>query len=470
MIDAIDKEYRSTNMQADPQLLLCDRLPRAAQIKFALSTAAVMLAALVATLPFARLQLPGSESALPAYATAILINDGLTAALLFALYSAHPKPGLLCLAIGYLLVGLLAVPWVMTFPGVFADNGLLDAGQQTTAAIAAIRRCGFPFFVLAYALLRGVNFSERNSRFWASWWVITGAFVFVCAAAICATALIIAYDQSMPKLMAGRMEASSLWSYVAGGSVVLYVAAIGALVTRPRSVLDLWLLVVLFALLIEIVLLSFISSGRLSVGWWVGRGFGLAAASIVLFQMMWETTALHAHLVRSVASERRATEMRLISLQALSASIAHELNQPLASMVTNADAGLLWLRRPQPDLAECKGAFDRIATEGHRAGKVIESIRTLFQKNARERVTVDMNDIISDLMPELRRYAHLNGASLHVDLTSDLPPIDGNVVQLQQVVSSLPSRLQMPTGNCCCSSHTSPGRQARTIQPFAIYR
>ncbi|MGA0530331.1 MASE4 domain-containing protein [Hansschlegelia sp. KR7-227] len=419
------------------QCLLTDRRPTRAQVRLAWAIAAVLLLAFAAALPFARVQLLGTEAALPAYAAAIFINDVLTAVLLLAVFSAQPTLGVLFLAIGYLVVGLLAVPWVLTFPGVFAERGLLDAGEQTTAVIAAIRRCGFPLFVLAYALLRGAPFPQPILPFWSSRRAIAGTAVAVCVVVIAATALIVARDQDMPKLMAGRMEASSLWNYVAGGSVALYVAAGVALLRRPRSVLDLWLLVVLFALLIEIVLLSFISSGRLSLGWWAGRGFGLAAASIVLLQMLWETTALYAHLARSLDVERRANEVRLTSLEALSASIAHELNQPLASMVTNADAGLLWLDRAQPELDECRGALARIVAEGHRAGDVIESVRTLFRKDARERVAVNMNDIVTGVLPEIRRYARLSGAVVQVDLAEDPPEVVGNDIQLRQVVANL---------------------------------
>jgi signal transduction histidine kinase len=430
---------RDADKAGEVSSLLDDRPPTAAQSRLALWFAGALLIAFVATLPFARIPLLGTEAVLPAYAAAILINDALTATLLLALFAARPSPAVLVLACGYLLVGLLTVPWVLTFPGVFAERGLLDAGQQTTAGIAALRRCGFPIFVLAYAALRDVKFPPRTPIFWTSWPAIAGAVALVCALAVGVPALIIWRDPEMPALMSDRMAASGLWTYVASASVVLYVAALGLLLRRNRSVLDLWLIVVLFALLIEIVLLSFISSGRLSVGWWAGRAYGLAAASIVLFQMLWETTALYAHLARSFAAERRASEMRLASLEALSASIAHELNQPLASMVTNADAGLLWLNRDEPNLGECERALSRIIGEGHRAGKVIESIRTLFRKDARKRAELAVNDVISEVLPEVRRQARLGGVTVQAELAEGLPVIVGDVVQLQQVVLNLSS-------------------------------
>ena len=126
---------------------------------------------------------------------------------------------------------------------------------------------------------------------------------------------------------------------------------------RRRSILDLWLIVVLCTLLIEIVLLSYVSVGmRLSVGWWAGRLCGLVSASVVLLVLLSETTTLHARLARSAFAERRSRANRLTAMEALSASIAHEVKQPLASMVTNADVGLRWLAKNTPQLEEAKAA------------------------------------------------------------------------------------------------------------------
>src|SRR3546814_17080905 len=85
-------------------------------------------------------------------------SDVCSSDLLLALFSVQRSRALLALSIGYLFSGLMVVPWALTFPGVFAPLGLLDAGLQGTAAIATLRRLGFPAFVLAYALLK-----ERDS-------------------------------------------------------------------------------------------------------------------------------------------------------------------------------------------------------------------------------------------------------------------------------------------------------------------
>src|SRR3546814_7306946 len=101
-------------------------------------------------------------------------------------------------------------------------------------------------------------------------------------------------------------------------AVSLYLAGLAVLWIRRRSMLDVWLMVVLCTLLIEIVLLSYVSAGvRLSVGWWTGRFFGLTSASVVLLVLLSETTTLYARLARSVSAERRAREARLTAMEAL---------------------------------------------------------------------------------------------------------------------------------------------------------
>jgi C4-dicarboxylate-specific signal transduction histidine kinase len=124
-------------------------------------------------------------------------------------------------------------------------------------------------------------------------------------------------------------------------------------------------------------------------------------------------------------------------MEALTATIAHEVNQPLASMVTNANAGIRWLERPNPELAEARAALSRIVKDGHRTGTVIESIRTLFKKGAQERTSVQVNQLIDETLRRSRGEAKFHRTVIHVDLFEQLPAVNGSPVQLQQVISNL---------------------------------
>ena len=228
-----------------------------------------------------------------------------------------------------------------------------------------------------------------------------------------------------------------MWRYVPASASVLCLAALTLLWFRRRSVLDLWLMVVLCVWLIETFLLGYISAGRFSVGWWAGRIYGLVSSSTVLLVLLSETTALYARLARSVSAERRIREARLTTMEVLSASIAHEVNQPLASMVTHADAGLRWLERESPDLDEAKAALKSIVNDGHRAARIIESVRMVFRKGTQDRTPLNINEIIQEVLGHTRSEARLNRVSIQTDLDGNLPLITGNPVQLSQVVSNL---------------------------------
>jgi signal transduction histidine kinase len=397
----------------------------------------ILVAALLVTAPFARIPLKNTEVLLPAYAAAVFVSELITSALLLALFSVQRSRAVLTLSIGYLFSGLMVVPWAVTFPGVFASIGILDVGMQSTASIAALRRLGFPLFVLAYALLKDSNHSVRNAR-GSVRSTILGSVASVVVIVCGLSWLIVTSDEALPDFVRDTRNVSELWQYVPATAGLICVAGLVVLWTRRRSVLDLWLMVVLCTLIIEIVLLSYLSAGlRLSVGWWAGRLYGFLSASMVLLVLLLEATMLYARLARSVSAERRAREARLTAMEAFSASIAHEVNQPLASMVTNADAGLRWLGRQSPDLAEARAALTRIVNDGHRAGKVIEGIRTMFRKGAQERTAVNVNHLIDEVLRRCQGELQLGHVSVQAELDEQLPLVTGSPVQLQQVISNL---------------------------------
>ncbi|EWY40744.1 histidine kinase [Skermanella stibiiresistens SB22] len=418
--------------------LLSTASPTRNQRRFALCVLAVLVGALLVTAPFARIQFSDTEILVPAYASAVLIIELITSVMLLALFSVQNSRAVLVLAIGYLFSGLMVVPWALTFPGAFTAFGL-DAGMQATASIAALRRLGFPVFVLAYALLddrdaQAPRFDNSVRR------TILGSVAGVIAAACGLTWLITTSEEILPRFMTNMIVPTDLWRLVPVTAVVLYIAGLVALWRRRRSVLDLWLMVVLFTLLVELMLLSFAGAGiRLNLGWWAGRFYGLVCTSIVLLVLLSETVTLYARLARSILAERRARETRLTTMEAMSASIAHEINQPLASMVTNADAALRWLGRESPDIAEAKAALTYIVSDGHRAGSLIKSIGAMFKKGAQERVATDLNLLIDEVLRRGQGEARFGRVTIETDLDEGLPLVTCNPVQLQQVVSNLVS-------------------------------
>jgi PAS domain S-box-containing protein len=149
-------------------------------------------------------------------------------------------------------------------------------------------------------------------------------------------------------------------------------------------------------------------------------------------------------------TERRRAEEALRAMQAelahanrvttmgeLSASIAHEVNQPIAATVTNAQAALRWLRAQPPDLDEVRASLSRIVEDGNRAGNVISGIRALINKVPPRKDRFDLNDAILEMIALTRNEMLKHGIVLRTELAPGLPGVDGDRTQLQQVTLNL---------------------------------
>jgi PAS domain S-box-containing protein len=142
-----------------------------------------------------------------------------------------------------------------------------------------------------------------------------------------------------------------------------------------------------------------------------------------------------AHLAEAQAELAHVT--RVTTLGELTASIAHEISQPLAAVVTNADAGLRWLSSDSPDLDEAREAIRRITRDGKRAGNVISRMRSLFKKADTAKDRLDLNEAIEEVVILTESETRRNKVALQKELAADLPPVLGDRVQLQQVLVNL---------------------------------
>jgi PAS domain S-box-containing protein len=141
------------------------------------------------------------------------------------------------------------------------------------------------------------------------------------------------------------------------------------------------------------------------------------------------------------ALQKARTELahitRVMTMGELAASIAHELNQPLAAIVADANASLNWLARERPDLERARDGLQAIARDGHRAAEVIQRIRQLATKSASRRDSLDVNEVAREMMPLVRAELQRHDVSLRLELAPELSPVLGDRVQLQQVILNL---------------------------------
>jgi C4-dicarboxylate-specific signal transduction histidine kinase len=128
---------------------------------------------------------------------------------------------------------------------------------------------------------------------------------------------------------------------------------------------------------------------------------------------------------------------RVTTMGELTASLAHEVNQPIAAAVTDANTCLRWLTRDHPDVEEAREAAMRMAKDATRAAEIISKVRQVFKKGAQQRELVDVNEIIREMIVLLRKELSSQSIAVRTELAADLPKLVGDRVQLQQVLMNL---------------------------------
>jgi PAS domain S-box-containing protein len=149
------------------------------------------------------------------------------------------------------------------------------------------------------------------------------------------------------------------------------------------------------------------------------------------------TAARDAREALHAAQAELAHVNRVTTMGQLAASISHEINQPITAVVTNASAGLQWLAAQPPDLGEARDAFDRVIKAGNQAGKVTGRIRALINKAPPRKDDLEINEAILEVIALTHGEVVKNGVSLQTQLAAGLPLVQGDKVQLQQVILNL---------------------------------
>jgi signal transduction histidine kinase len=386
--------------------------------------------------PFAGVPLRAIDAFVPFYVTAILLNNLITGVLLFAQFSILRTHALLVMASGYVFAGLMIIPYTLSFPGVFEPGRSLIGGLQSTPWLYILRHCGFAMFVVAFALR---NFDGNTAYTHSS---VRQSIVLSLAATVAVVLAVafvcIAGETLLPVIINDRSHFDANWVYYAGAPIAsLYGLALILLWFHRGTVLGLWLMVVSCVHLAGVPLSFYPPPTRFSVGWYTVISINLVANSLVLIVLLVEIFKLYARVLLAVRAQHREREARLVTGDAVSAMIAHEVKQPLSAMITRAETSLRWLNRSTPDLDKAKEQIKQIAADGYRAGGVIDSIRSNFKKDATVRISVDVNGLIAETVDLVRSDLQRHRILLRAEPGIGLPHIAADRSQLQQVLLNL---------------------------------
>jgi signal transduction histidine kinase len=434
--------------------------------------AAVVVASAVAfvlAIPFAGVELATIPAFIPAYESALAINDLISAVLLFGLFAQLRNRALLALGSAYLFDVLLIVPHMLTFPGVFAPTGLLHAGLQTTGWLYIFWHGGFALLLLAYGLLGGLDEHQARPVARPGRAVALAVAGTVMAAILLTLAATVGNDY-LPVLIANGNFHFLVTKGISPAIVAINLAALVVLWRKKEpAVLDLWIIVVLSAWLFDVALSAMIDSARYDLGWYVGRLYGLLAASFVLVVLLLETNSLHGRLamandaladearnldrrvraatrdlaganeaLRREAAERQQAQANLVQAQKMEAignltgGMAHDFNNLLGVIIGNLDM-LNEVVKDEPDSAElAKDALDA-ALKG---SDLTKRLLAFARRQPLQPEKINVNKHVGEMANLLTRTL---GEQIQIKLTfaADTWPVVADPAQLESSLTNL---------------------------------
>ena len=306
---------------------------------------------------------------------------------------------------------------------------------------------GFPLGVIGYALLTTRD-RERPAPAGSARAAILASAIAVAGIVGSLTLLAANADTILPAIMAGSGYTPIMIGVVSSVWALSLLALLVLWLRKPHSVLDLWLMVVMCAWLFDVALSAVLNGGRFDLGFYIGRIYGLMAASFVLLVLLLETGELYARLARSLEAERREREERLKQMQSelihvssvnemglMVWTLAHELNQPLAAVTNYIRAGQMLAERGET--AKLRTTLERAGEQTARAGQIIQRLRAFVQKGETERRIEGVRDMIEEAHTLARAHAGQRAVAVEISTEPGLSPVLIDKIQIQQVLLNL---------------------------------
>ena len=387
--------------------------------------------------PFASIQVARVDAFIPVLQTVVSVADLVTAVLLFAQFSIQPQLALLALASGYIFSGSFAFLQTLAFPGAYAPAGLIGDGPNTPAWIYVLWHTTFPAAILAYALSKDtIGVGKLPGRSTTATIIITVACVVAVTAGL--TWIVTAKTEYLPVLFTTDVRFQTRLGNQINVALWLWGAtALTVLLFRRRTMLDLWLMVTLLAYMPNFLVAIIGSSIRFTIGWYAARGFILVGSCMLLTVLLVETTLLYSRLANAIILQRRERTNRLLSVDAITAAIAHELRTPLGAISLNANTALSQLRSNPPELEEMDEILTDIDAESLRAAAIISSVRQLSRTTNDRRAPTRVEDVARLALRLLQHDLQINEVSVATEFQDNLPEVHLDSAQLQQVVLNL---------------------------------
>ncbi|MGR4927526.1 MASE4 domain-containing protein [Bradyrhizobium canariense] len=434
---------RSANAAAEPAYddeqefpLIIANIPATPRQKAWAVGVAVLLIVLAAVIaPFARIQLGQINGFVPVLQTALALAEFITAALLFAQFSIQPQQALLALASGYVFSGSFAFLQTLAFPNGYASAGVIGDGLNSPAWLYVLWHTTFPAAILGYGFTKDQSTAGRPSRPA----IAAIATAIGCIATVAGlTWMVTAKAEFLPSFYVNDVRHQTPLGNQVNLILLLWnMTALTVLFVRMRTILDLWLMVTLLAYLPNFLVAIIGSSVRFTIGWYAARGFVLVGSCMLLTVLLIETIYIYSRLASVTALQRRERANRLLSIDAVTGALAHELRSPLGAISLNAATGLSHLRAASPELEDLENILCDIEADGNRAADIISTIREMTIKTAHGGASTNVEDVAELALRLLKHDLQANGVSVATEFQGNIPPAAMDGTELQQIVLNL---------------------------------
>jgi len=420
---------------ADFPLTITDMPIDAVQRRVALGVMTAVLLIELASVPFAYAAVARIDSFIPALQSVIAVLHLITAVLLYSQYSVRPRFAMLVIASGYVVSGLFAFSQTLAFPAAYA-SGRLIGNSDTATWLFVLWQTTFALAVIIYALTKDGEDAFPSTKSPA----LDISIAVACAVAAVGglTWLVLISPAYLPKVFLAGGDARV--SMIRDLSIYLWLlnsTALALLFFRRRTILDLWLIVTLFAWWPLFLAPVYFTVVRFSIGWYVGRSLAMLVSSALLAVLMSETTLLYARLTSSIRLLRRERVERLTSVEAATSAMAHEIRQPLAGIASMGAACLNWLQARPANFERARECVIAMVDASHHAEKTISGIGGLFRRLPNERTILQLNDICREVVKLMQHDILTNGISVRTRCQNDLPLIKADHSQIHQVILNL---------------------------------
>jgi len=404
-----------------------------------------ILVVVVAIVMLANIQTVRVDALMPAIQIVMCLADLLTAAFLFAQYSVQPRRALLALASGFVFSGLFAFLQTLAFPGAYGSGVVIGDELSSAGWLFLCWHTTFPLTVIFYVLAKdageAANGSGRSTR--AAIGITIACVVAVTAGLTWGATAGAAY---LPRLFKNTIEQEA---FARDGEVfvmLLRITAIGLLFIRRRTILDQWLIVTLSAWLPNLVVASFVTLHRFTLGWYMARVYALFAGSSLLFVLLMETLLLYTRLANAVGLLRRSEQHQRL----LIAELDHRVKNILAQV-----AGVTSSTR------QGSRSIDDFVQSLDRRIQSMAAAHTLLSENSWQRIGLK-----ALVRAELGRYA--TGANVRISGT-DVVLTSAETQALAAALHELATNaakygaLSIPGGQVSVSWDRKPNGRAATL-------